>query len=46
MADFASVKSFAIQFEKENSRLDILLENAGVFPQPKAEFTKDGWEQS
>ncbi|KJA28436.1 hypothetical protein HYPSUDRAFT_33824 [Hypholoma sublateritium FD-334 SS-4] len=46
LADFASVKSFAIQFEKEKNRLDILLENAGVFPPPKTEFTKDGWEQS
>lgn len=46
LADFSSVKAFAKRFNEENKRLDILLENAGVLPDPKAEFTRDGWEPS
>jgi NAD(P)-dependent dehydrogenase (short-subunit alcohol dehydrogenase family) len=46
LASFASVKSFAERFEREGGRLDILVENAGVFPEEKLQFTSDGWEIS
>ncbi|KAF9555291.1 short-chain dehydrogenase [Agrocybe pediades] len=46
LAEFESVKSFVKNFEQENDRLDILLENAGLLPDPKASFTKDGWDPS
>ncbi|KDR67612.1 hypothetical protein GALMADRAFT_257837 [Galerina marginata CBS 339.88] len=46
LASFASVKSFVERFEKEGSRLDILLENAGVIPAKNLQFTTDGWEQT
>ncbi|KAF9535930.1 NAD(P)-binding protein, partial [Agrocybe pediades] len=45
LADFDSVKSFAHEFESQNERLDILVENAAVaLYDPKPQFTKDGWE--
>jgi len=45
LADFESVIAFADSFEKENERLDILVENAalGTF-EPQPQFTKNGWE--
>jgi NAD(P)-dependent dehydrogenase (short-subunit alcohol dehydrogenase family) len=46
LASFASVKSFGERFEREGGRLDILVENAGVLPDKKLQFTSDGWETS
>ncbi|KAF9560358.1 hypothetical protein CPC08DRAFT_636696, partial [Agrocybe pediades] len=45
LADFDSVKSFVHEFESQNKRLDILVENAAVaLYDPEPQFTKDGWE--
>jgi retinol dehydrogenase-12 len=44
LANFASVKAFAQRFTQEESRLDILVENAGVVPDPNFPVTEDGWE--
>ena len=46
LANFASVKSFADQFDKEGGRLDILVENAAITPGKTLEFTSDGWESA
>ncbi|KIY71240.1 short-chain dehydrogenase [Cylindrobasidium torrendii FP15055 ss-10] len=43
LADFASVTAFADRFEEENSRLDIVVYNAGMM-QPSYSSTADGWE--
>lgn len=40
LADFESVKQFADRFEKDGSRLNILIENAAVATS-KYELTKD-----
>lgn len=42
-SDFASVKRFADQFEKDGGRLDILVANAGTEP-GRYVATKDGWD--
>jgi len=43
LASFESVKKFAKSFKEEQSRLDILINNAGVMRCPKM-FTKEGIE--
>ncbi|KAJ7785291.1 hypothetical protein DFH07DRAFT_976015 [Mycena maculata] len=43
LSDFASVKRFGDQFEKDGGRLDILIANAAMENRKYAE-TKDGWE--
>ncbi len=43
LADLQSVKSFAEKFKKENQKLDILINNAGVMIPPYSK-TKDGFE--
>ncbi|KAH7025489.1 hypothetical protein B0J12DRAFT_722147 [Macrophomina phaseolina] len=43
LASFASIKKAAALFLSENERLDILLNNAGVFATP-AQLTEDGYE--
>jgi len=40
----SSVVDFAKRFEKEGSRLDILLLNAGIAPAPGQQLTADGYE--
>jgi len=46
LASFSSVRSFAQQFEDNDERLDILLENAAISPGKVPEITDDGWEQA
>ena len=43
LADLSSVRSFSESFASGSSRLDILINNAGVMIPPKS-FTKDGFE--
>jgi NAD(P)-dependent dehydrogenase (short-subunit alcohol dehydrogenase family) len=43
LADIKSVKSFAEEFKKEHTRLDLLINNAGVMMPPYSK-TKDGFE--
>jgi NAD(P)-dependent dehydrogenase (short-subunit alcohol dehydrogenase family) len=43
LADLASVRSFAEQFQKRHKKLDILVNNAGVMIPPYGK-TKDGFE--
>lgn len=43
LADLSSVRDFSQRFSEENSRLDILINNAGVMIPPKSR-TKDGFE--
>ncbi|KAJ8520229.1 hypothetical protein ONZ45_g2901 [Pleurotus djamor] len=45
LANFASVKAFVENFEKDYSRLDLLVANAGVVTR-EFEETDDGWEKS
>jgi retinol dehydrogenase 12 len=45
LSNFESVKAFADKFLKENERLDLLCENAGMMTYDY-EATKDGWEIS
>ncbi|KIL71076.1 hypothetical protein M378DRAFT_6914 [Amanita muscaria Koide BX008] len=45
LADFASVKSFADKYEKEEGRLDYLVLNAAIVTRDYRS-TKDGWESS
>ncbi|GAB0096916.1 retinol dehydrogenase 12 [Sergentomyia squamirostris] len=44
LASMASIHSFAETFKKEESRLDVLLNNAGVMMIPTRCLTKDGFE--
>jgi len=44
LADLDSVKAFAEQFVKNNTRLDVLMNNAGVMYPAKREVTKQGFE--
>lgn len=45
LADFSSVKAFAMRVRKELTRLDVLLLNAGIIPASWVS-TKDGWESA
>lgn len=45
LASLDSIRAFAIAFEELHSRLDVLLNNAGLL-HPTREFTKDGFEMS
>ncbi|KAE9392323.1 NAD(P)-binding protein [Gymnopus androsaceus JB14] len=40
---FASVKAFADRFDAEGGRLDILVENAGLWPSATYDKSDDGW---
>ncbi|KAK7464845.1 hypothetical protein VKT23_006050 [Stygiomarasmius scandens] len=40
---FSSIKHFVDKLDAEESRLDILVENAGIHANNKYETTKDGW---
>ena len=44
LAQISSVINFAEQFEKEGSRIDILLLNAGIVPVAGQQLTADGYE--
>ncbi|KJA23640.1 hypothetical protein HYPSUDRAFT_201349 [Hypholoma sublateritium FD-334 SS-4] len=44
LASFESVKAFAERFEREGTRLDLLVENAAILPEEKFVPTSDGWE--
>jgi len=44
LADLNSVRNFATNFKKEHSRLDVLLNNAGIMMVPYG-LTKDGFEK-
>ena len=44
LASFASVKAFAERFEREATRLDLLVENAAIVPEETFVSTSDGWE--
>ena len=46
LARISSVVDFAERFEKEGTRLDILLLNAGIEPVPGQQLTADGYEQT
>ena len=46
LARISSVVDFAERFEKEGSRLDILLLNAGIEPVHGQQLTIDGFEQT
>lgn len=43
LADLASVRSLADAVINRYDRLDVLINNAGIFP-AKQQFTQDGWE--
>ncbi|EEB88023.1 hypothetical protein MPER_14387, partial [Moniliophthora perniciosa FA553] len=43
LSNFASVRAFVDKFEKEGSRLDILIENAALIGSGEYEVTEDGW---
>ena len=45
LASFASIKAFAMSYLKNNERLDILINNAGLFSE-RAEKTEDGFEMT
>lgn len=45
LASFTSIKAFAASFLKNNERLDILINNAGLFSE-RAEKTEDGFEMT
>lgn len=44
LADLKSVRDFAKAFKEKYSRLDILINNAGVMALPTRKITKDGFE--
>lgn len=44
LADLNSVRNFAKSFKEKYSRLDILINNAGVMALPTRKLTKDGFE--
>ena len=44
LAQISSVIDFVKRFEKEGSRIDILLLNAGIGPVPGQQLTADGYE--
>lgn len=44
LASFESIKQFVAEFKKEEQRLDILINNAGVMRLPNRHFTKEGIE--
>ena len=46
LARISSVVDFAERFEKEGSRIDILLLNAGIEPVRGQQLTADGYEQT
>ncbi|PBK75491.1 short-chain dehydrogenase [Armillaria solidipes] len=46
LSSFASVSTFADNFELEVGRLDILVMNAAVWPGKEYHATADGWESS
>lgn len=46
LSDFADVKMFVDLIERENIRIDILINNAGVLSPPEFIKTKDGFEFS
>jgi len=43
LTDLKSIRNFALNFKKENTRLDVLLNNAGIMMVPYS-LTKDGFE--
>lgn len=44
LGSFASVKAFAKRATEELDRVDVLVENAGIFQNTRWDVTKDGWE--
>jgi len=44
LADLASLRRFAVEFNSEEEKLDILINNAGIMLHPKFERTVDGHE--
>lgn len=44
LASFSSIKQFAKRFKREQSRLDILINNAGVMRIPNRTVTNEGFE--
>lgn len=44
LADFSSVRRFVEEFNKEEEKLDILINNAGIMAYPRYEKTVDGHE--
>ena len=44
LADLSSVRAFAAAFSNKHSRLDILMNNAGVMALPQRQETADGFE--
>ncbi|KAF8159859.1 short-chain dehydrogenase [Crassisporium funariophilum] len=46
LTSFASVSDFAKKFEKDGTRLDILVENAGIINSEQLVLTSDGYEPS
>ncbi|XP_072051092.1 retinol dehydrogenase 12-like [Amphiura filiformis] len=43
LSDQGSVRRFAEEFLKEESRLDYLINNAGIFAAPKDQYTSEGY---
>jgi len=46
LTDFSTIRRFADQFKKENDKLDMLINNAGIMFYPKFEKTIDGFEKT
>lgn len=44
LSSFASVKAFAQRASRELDRIDVLVENAGIFRNTRWDVTEDGWE--
>jgi len=46
LADLASIKAFAKEFNETEARLDVLINNAGIMPTPQKTHTADGFEST